>query len=501
MRTTLRWTAGLCTAALAASVALTGCAKALGIDTVADTIDEARKTIAAQSDAWREELRVLSADLAKMESEVAADAKEVVTSAANQVAELTEQTVALTDAKIQDRIAQAGAEFRCNGDFVRESVTTELQYLVDDLKFWQQEKKRDGTPPPHQNCWVTPTVLSLYPAADGQWSVDPANMSDAGVIHMFGYGYRSDAMPTVTLETGSAVRDATIKTAYVTRYQVNLDIATEAFEGVQAGSQLVLTWPDRPDDSTTITLVPRPPAALQIQGTTFSSTSPRAGGDPVTVTVKVANTGGDTARPFNVAWVPDSSPGTPVYSVTYDQSLRAGESVEVPLGPHSYAQAGDVYSTVSITGADTKMDTIHVLPPPPKLSGSFGTGDDCDEIAYTVQHNAVPAGLIEFRLEHSPKVTWYKGLAVPTTTGRAPTWIDAGNLGSYRVLEIDRGTTEVTQIAVAELDRDRPIRFGKGKGTGGHYLLHFAWNGLSPDVIDPLDGSRVAVTWVKDDCR
>jgi hypothetical protein len=492
---------------LGASVALTGCgADLIRLGQVAETIDAARVAIADESGAWREELQKLSRDLDALESKTAADAKDVVTSTTNQVAQLTEQAIELTDTKVQGRIAQAGAEFRCNADFVRESVTAELQYLVDDLRFWETHNKLRDVAPPHQNCWVTPTTLSLYPADGGGWAVDAGNMLDPGVVELFGYAYRSDALPTVTLydATGTPVRGATITPAYVTRYQINLDLSTETFVGVKDGDRLVLDWPDSVADSTTIILSPRPPAQLQIQATTYSSTAPQAGGDPVNVTVKVANTGGDTNQPFTVTWTPDAAPGTRTYSFTHDQPLRGGESVEVALGPHTYVQSGDVSSTVSISsgGSDVTIDVLHVRPPPPKLTDVLSTGDDCDAITYQVQHNAAPAGHVVVNLRRGPKVTWWKGIAVPVTWGSvtSKTVLPGDPSGFYTVVEIQDGAVAGTEIALADLDRTRPVRFGKAKGWGNHTWLAFTWDALTPAEIDPLDQANVTLTWDADRC-
>jgi hypothetical protein len=512
--------AALVAGLLAASAALTGC-DVLRIGEVAQTIDDARIAIAAESTAWRSQLQRLSEDLNELESQAGKDIKDAVTSTANQVADLTAQAIELTDAKVQDRIAQAGTEFRCNTDFLKESVTAELQYLVDDLKFWETEKKHKNTPPVHRNCWVAPTALSLYPTDDGHWSVDSANMSDKGVIHLFGYAYRADALPTVTLQdlSGSVVRAATIKPAYVTRYQINVDISTETFAGVQPGSRLVLDWPDNGNDSTTITLLPRPRARLQIQETTFSPAAPKAGSDQVSLRVKVKNTGGDTSGPFTVAWTPDTTPGTRTYSITHDRSLRANESVDLWLGPHIYTRSGDIDSTVSISanGADSKILRLHVLPRPPLTEGTLSTGD-CDAIDFKVDHNAVSEGEVEFVLQPGGNVTWWKAVFVPVThgadvvgflrpwpvlateTGKFVAVNDGALTGPYRGFYMERGTSAGGRIALADLDRSRALGFGKAKEFGNHKTLAFTWNALSADVIDPLGGSRVTLTWKQDGC-
>lgn len=503
----------------------TGVPELIGLGQVIDEIDKARTTIADESGAWRNELQKLSSDLDAMRSRVARDVKDVITGASNQVADLATQTIQFTDAKVQDRIAQAGAEFRCNVDFVKASVKAELQYLVDDLKFWEKEKKHKNTPPVHGNCWVTPSALSLYQTNDGDWAVDPANMSDKGVIHLFGYAYRSEALPTVTLQdmSGAVIRAAATKPAYVTRYQINLDVSAENFAGVRAGSRLVLNWPDTANDATTITLAPRPRAKLQIQAALPTLAAPKAMNDPVNLDVTILNTGGETSQPFNVTWTPDPSPGSPSYTVR-SGALKANEPVTLHVGPHTFARAGDIDGTISISdsGADSRIVHLHVLPAPPPLEKSLDTGDG-NSIHVKVEHNAVAPDQVEFRLEPGPGITWWKAVFVPVTQGadieprtiqvlggQLPILVTSANgaivahvasgtlTGGYRGFQMQDGSTAGGTISIGSLDRSRPLIFAKAKGFNQHWTLPFTWNALRADEIDPLDGSRVTLTWARD---
>jgi hypothetical protein len=514
--------AALVASLFAASLTLTGC-DPLGIGKMADAIEKTIDEMGPELEAWRGTLQALPDELAKFEDDVDKDAKELATSTTKQVASLTTQAIELTNAKVQDRIAQAGTEFRCNADFLKESVRAELRYLADKLRFWEK-KKPPPVPPVHKNCWIAPDTLSLYPTNDGQWQVDPVNMSTKGIIRLYGYAYRAEALPTVTLQdsTGTQVRPASVVPAYVTRYQINLDISTETFAGFQPGSRLVLDWPDDPGDSTTINLVSNPPAKLQIVNTELTPTEPKAGYDSVYLKVTVKNTGGTNSGPFTVTWVWDPE-AKRISTRSYDGVLRPDELAEIGLGPNVYERSGDIPSFVSVDGGHSAQLPLRVLPGPPPRAGELSTGDDCDAIHYDVIPAAVPLGEVEFVLKPGFKINWWKGVFVPVTQGAdvvtgvvpglgMPALMSPDNRtiiafnsfgkleGGYRGFTMQDGTEASGRIALADLDRNRALQFGKAKGFGNKTTLPFKWHALSADVIDPLDGSKVILTWNRDGC-
>lgn len=333
------------------------------LDDVINEIDSARATIDSQSTAWRDQLQKLVTNLDGLESQVSADTKDVIVSATNQITDLTNQTIQLTDAKVQDLIAQAGVEFRCNADFVKANVSDSLQYVVDDLKFWEGNHKHLSSPPHHANCWVSPSTLSLYPNG-AEWSVDTSTMSDKGVIHVYGYHYRPDALPSVEMVNihGDVIRDAIIKPAYVTQYQLDLDTSAEHFADVAPGSRLVLRWPDV-DDPTTITLTLHAPALLQLTNPVVTPAAPRAGVDPAVLRVTVTNIGDVRSGAFTVNWQPD--PQQPTTLRKDHTPLNPGEPVTISFEGYVYLRDGLMRSTISLNNGDqTVQDDVNVAPPP-----------------------------------------------------------------------------------------------------------------------------------------
>jgi hypothetical protein len=351
---------------IALNTLLTACNVDKSLDDVISRIDAAREIIDSQSTAWRDELTKLTTDLNDLEGKASADTKEVVTQTISQVADLTNQTIQLTDAKVQNLVAQAGVEARCNADFVRASVSNALQYMVDDLKFWKGNLKHKDTPPPHGNCWVNPSVLSLYPNGD-KWSVDTANMSDKGVVHIFGYQYRAESLPQVELQDihGTVIRAATIRPAYVTRYQVDLDLAGETFADVKPGSRLVLRWPDS-NDRTTISLTLHSPADLVITNAEFTPSSPHAGVDATLVKVTVKNTGDVRSGPFIASWQPDPQQPAAIIPIRFDP-LNPGQDHTGSSQGYTYLRDGLIRSTITLDNSGSAVTPAVTVQPPPHI--------------------------------------------------------------------------------------------------------------------------------------
>ena len=142
----------------------------------------------SESSGWRDELPKLVNSLGGIESQVSGDVKGVMTDTTNQVQDLATQSIQFGDAKAQDLMGQAGVEFRCNAGFVKAGVTSQLQYLIDDLKFWKLNGRHLDKQPTHTVCWINPTSLALYPSGSN-WLIDTSNMSEKNIIHVFGYNF------------------------------------------------------------------------------------------------------------------------------------------------------------------------------------------------------------------------------------------------------------------------------------------------------------------------
>ena len=335
------------------------------INDVINAVDQARQTIEQESTGWRDELPKLVTQLNGMESNIAADTKEILSDTTSQVQDMAAQTLNLSDAKAQDLIAQAGVEFRCNAEFVKAGAISELKNIVEDLQFWKANKKHKDTKPSHNVCWINPSALSLYPSGT-DWLINTNNMSNKNIVHVFGYNFWSDKLPTLELwnDAGQKIRDVLVTPAYVTHYQINLDFSNEKFSGFKSGERVVFHWQDLPEgqlDPNTISLVQSPPALLGIQNVVFNNTSPTATQDMVFPKVTIINQGGSPSDYFTVKWVP--GPDFQTKSASLNRNLNPGESVELSLSAFSYPRCGTFSTNLSLSnGAASQNTTITVAP-------------------------------------------------------------------------------------------------------------------------------------------
>jgi len=126
---------------------------------------------------------------------------------------------------------------------------------------------------------------------------------------------------------------------------------------------------------------------------------------------------------------------------------------------------------------------------PPALSprnsaGLLRTGDDCDEIDFSVEYQVVGQDDVEFALAPASQIDWWKAIEVPV------------GQGEYRMFQMENGSTGSGAIPRAEVDGSRPLRFWKAKGFGVHTRLTYTW-----DVLQALPGgSRLTLTWKRDRC-
>lgn len=145
------------------------------------------------------------------------------------------------------------------------------------------------------------------------------------------------------------------------------------------------------------------------------------------------------------------------------------------------------YNTTLSTGDQTFSRQVYPFPPtPPTATGILQTGDDCDEIEFTIEYNVVHSSEVEFWLHggldlHNVRVNWWKMIGVPLK-----------NSPGY-LLELDK----VIKVEVNRIDKTKPITFGKAKVLGVHTVLPFTWNVL-PAVVG---GCRVKLVWRRDSCN
>ena len=287
---------------------LVGCVP--GISDIANEIDKTRQTIASESSGWRDELTKLADTLKGMESKVTADTKSILDGTINQVGVLSADTIDLTDAKIKDDLGQAESTIFCTIDFVKQGALEELQYIIDDLKFWDKNHSHLTSKPVHHVCAINPSVLHLYPTGNS-WSINSQNMAETNNIFVYGYNFWGDNLTSLELQdaNGKKVRNINVSPSYNTHYKISIDFSNEKFPDVQPGWKIVFDWADQ-QELNTVNLSLNVPSKLQLSNPYFSPSSPAVTLDPTTLTVTVTNIGGSDSPSFTITWQPDSNDGT-----------------------------------------------------------------------------------------------------------------------------------------------------------------------------------------------
>ena len=129
--------------------------------------------------------------------------------------------------------------------------------------------------------------------------------------------------------------------------------------------------------------------------------------------------------------------------------------------------------------------------------GNIRTNDDCDDVAFSVQYNVVPANVVEFSLQlgqsGNQKVTWWKQIGIPKpNNSETYLWVQ-----DHSLIASENKTSVTVQIPVTEIDFNKNISFWKAKILGVHTLLNYKWNVL-PAI---RGGCRITLSWNRDTCR
>lgn len=132
---------------------------------------------------------------------------------------------------------------------------------------------------------------------------------------------------------------------------------------------------------------------------------------------------------------------------------------------------------------------VYPFPPsPPTTTGVLKTGDDCDEIEFTIEYNVVHSSEVEFilnagydRNNNYALVNWWKMIGVPLLGG-LPFTLELNN---------------TIKLQTNRIDKRRPITFSKAKILGVHTGLAYTWDVL-PAIVG---GCRVKLVWRRDRCN
>ena len=134
--------------------------------------------------------------------------------------------------------------------------------------------------------------------------------------------------------------------------------------------------------------------------------------------------------------------------------------------------------------------------PPPTARGTLKTGDDCDEVSFTVEYGVVQRDKVEISFDlgssNGKAVTWWKQIGIPlVNNGNYPLEIQ-----NHSLIPAENKTSASVLLSFIQLDKNRGISFAKAKALGFHTPLGYKWN-----VLPAIQGGcRIRLSWIKDKC-
>jgi len=144
---------------------------------------------------------------------------------------------------------------------------------------------------------------------------------------------------------------------------------------------------------------------------------------------------------------------------------------------------------VGLSLTDKQYASIFYPFPNNTVEGSLKTGDDCDEIDFKIEYDAIDRNRIEVILapginKHGKLVDWWKGISLPLKGGR-----------TYQI-EMEGGKSANFSFERENLDDTNSIGFAKAKIFGVHTELAYKWN-----ILKAIPGgTRITLTWRNDSC-
>jgi hypothetical protein len=314
---------------------MNSCGIPSSIDNATTAIEASRKTIEQQSDAWREELNNLIGQLETIEGNSAGDVKSIISATTNQISTLLKQSKDIADTLSKDAIARAGVEAKCSVSFTQKAISNQLQYIIDDLKFWDKNKAHLDSKPPHVVCHTNPETIRLYQAGDS-YQINSSNMAELKQIKVFGYNFRSDAMPWLDFydKSNNIIQEKIAVANYITQYLIILDFSIVVWNKFRDGAYLEFHWPDVVEKNRILFSLIEP-AKLILHDLVISPPNPIMGKDDVHFKITITNVGGMASEPTTVVILHTGIANKPNSSFTLSEPIQPGVDVEIPF-PDKY---------------------------------------------------------------------------------------------------------------------------------------------------------------------
>ncbi len=143
----------------------------------------------------------------------------------------------------------------------------------------------------------------------------------------------------------------------------------------------------------------------------------------------------------------------------------------------------------NLSPTDKQYAAIFYPYPNNTVNGTLKTGDDCDEIDFRIEFDAVDRAGIEVILapginKHGKTVDWWKQISVPLKGG------------GFSRMEMEGGKSAGLSVSSENIDDSKSIGFAKAKMFGVHTELGYQWN-----ILKAIPGgTRITLTWRNDSC-
>ena len=160
-----------------------------------------------------------------------------------------------------------------------------------------------------------------------------------------------------------------------------------------------------------------------------------------------------------------------------------------PIDPKLTTNYHGTPFNTNLSEIDKQYAAIFYPYPNNMVEGTLKTGDDCDEIDFKIEFDAIDRNKVEIMLvpginKHGKMVDWWKQISLPLKGG------------STSLLEMQGGKSADISIIRENLDDSKSIGFAKAKILGVHTLLGYNWN-----ILKAIPGgTRITLTWRNDSC-
>lgn len=289
-------------------------------------VDELLNTIDAMPGNWEASagdiIRLLEGSAGSLAGNMANEVKDVIQEAR---------------VNIQQMTASAGAEFRCNVDFLGSKAGASLQEFIGKSIIGKIRTIVSGKSP--ENEIPIPWVCQVIPDQVDLIQVGSQLYFEKGIVTLTGYNYTDQNTPSayVVDEIGNRVDSIKIFPYRASPYQIQLNLQGLDFTPVPPRSRIVFAWPNVAETSGIAILLPgnfSPVASYQM--------TPTSGTVPLTVNF----TDTSTSSPTQWQWIfgdgATSNEQNPVHIFTENRAYTIQLTVSNALGSSTISQVLDL---------------------------------------------------------------------------------------------------------------------------------------------------------------